>query len=112
MSAKSRIPVEWCEACGGRVDPETGGADPEGLVFCADCIEDWRNEKKSRCDDIFEGAPFKPGRPIRAFICHRAKGHDGLHAAMLLGFKEPQSAVVRWQRYTDSGTAPRQRKRD
>lgn len=86
-----------CEACNGSVDPDSEcGSDPDGNQFCEDCTYDAKHDKAPRCAAHFEGVPFKPGRPLRVFICGRPRNHPGNCAAHLPGLKVGSYATVSW----------------
>lgn len=82
---RTRTDTEYCEACGGRIDlsGDDYASDPDGILICAECAYDERHQKKDPCGEQFSGMPFKPGRPLRAFICGRPEGHPGRHSATL-----------------------------
>lgn len=87
---------EYCEMCGGQIDPENHGSDPEGVKFCADCTWDAKHQKKSACGREFTGQPLRPGKPFRCWYCGRPKGHPGRHAAHFPGAAAGEYASVVW----------------
>ena len=100
------VGVRWCEACGSRVDPENCASDPDGVTVCAECLWDSQHQRRQQCRSQFDGAPFKPGRPLRVFFCGRPRGHPGSHSAHLDGAREGTYASVSWWETSSVGGAP------